>query len=144
MRKHGLALQSLREDILRSIAFHQSLFWKLKNRFKTCRWFPFFRNVLEGIVLDLHIFNWINLWRTASSMRFWWVEKWTSIYGNSILQITEIYCKGGEGSLLHTVQMTTPRLYKDSKTFVDKPLKTSPDDVLKNFNELMKVCINSI
>ena len=39
--------------------------------------------------------------------------------------------------------MATPRLYKDSKTFVDKPLKTSPDDVLKNFDELMKVCSNT-
>ena len=37
--------------------------------------------------------------------------------------------------------MATPRLYKDSKTFVDKPLKTSPDNVLKNFDEFMKVCI---
>ena len=104
----------------------------------------FFRNVLEGIILDIRVFIWINLRRTTSSVRFRWVEYWISINRNSILQISEIYCKGGEGSLLHTVQMATPRLYKDSKTFVDKPLKTSPDDVLKNFDELMKVCSISI
>ena len=48
-----------------------------------------------------------------------------------------IYCQPGEGSLLHTVQMA--RLYKDSKTFVDKPLKFEEDEVLENFNNMMAV-----
>lgn len=49
---------------------------------------------------------------------------------------SEVYCKGGENTLLHTVQMA--RLYKDSKTFVDKAIKTTPDEVLNNFDALMK------
>ncbi len=43
----------------------------------------------------------------------------------------------GEGSLLHTVQMALPKLYPDSKTFVDKPMKFSEAEVLKNFRQMM-------
>lgn len=49
----------------------------------------------------------------------------------------QIYCTGGENSLLHTVQMAS--VYEDSKTFVDKPLKGSPKQVLANFDTMMKV-----
>ena len=48
-----------------------------------------------------------------------------------------IYCLASNTSLLHVVQMR--RIYKDSKTFVDKSIKTSPEDVLKAFGSLMKV-----
>ena len=51
----------------------------------------------------------------------------------------EIYCISRPDSLLHVVQMA--RLYKDSKTFVDKAVKTSPNVVLQNFQEMMKVCL---
>ncbi|XP_035713254.1 trehalase isoform X1 [Folsomia candida] len=44
-----------------------------------------------------------------------------------------IYC---HGLLLHTVQMSG--LFPDSKTFVDMKLKTSPDQVLRNFDAFMK------
>ena len=50
---------------------------------------------------------------------------------------SKIYCKGGEGSLLHTVQMA--RITKDSKTFVDQPVKTTVNDVLINFQKIMAV-----
>ena len=51
---------------------------------------------------------------------------------------SEIYCIADNTySLLHVVQMA--RIYSDSKTFVDKPIKTSPKEVIQNFNEFMKV-----
>ena len=58
---------------------------------------------------------------------------------------SEIYCKGGEGSLLHTVQLAkiyendTTKLDKSSKTFVDQPIKTTVDDVLSNFETFMVI-----
>ena len=48
-----------------------------------------------------------------------------------------IYCIGGPGTILHTIQMA--RLYNDSKTFVDKPLIHSENQTLKNFEIFMKV-----
>ena len=56
---------------------------------------------------------------------------------------SEIYCKGGEGSLLHTVQLAkiyendTTRPDKSSKTFVDQPIKTTVEEVLNNFKVFM-------
>ena len=51
---------------------------------------------------------------------------------------SEIYCDAETThSLLHVVQMA--KIYNDSKTFVDKSLKSSPEDVLQNFNQLMQV-----
>ena len=50
---------------------------------------------------------------------------------------SDIYCKGGPGTLLHTVQ--TARVFNDSKTFVDMPLKHSAQQVRANFDLLMKV-----
>lgn len=56
---------------------------------------------------------------------------------------SEIYCKGGEGSLLHTVQLAkiyendTTRPDKSSKTFVDQPIKTTVSEVLSNFKTFM-------
>ena len=56
---------------------------------------------------------------------------------------SEIYCKGGEGSLLHTVQMAriyendTTKPDKSSKTFVDQPIKTTVAEVLSNFEKMM-------
>ena len=50
---------------------------------------------------------------------------------------SKIYCIGGPGSLLHTVQMA--RIYNDSKTFVDKPLKHGPNQTLDNFKFFMQV-----
>jgi len=54
---------------------------------------------------------------------------------------SQIYCKSGDTSLLHVVQME--RLYNDSKTFVDKSIKTSPNEVLNKFSELMQKTGNS-
>ena len=52
---------------------------------------------------------------------------------------SEIFCLAKDThSLLHVVQMAN--IHKDSKTFVDKSLKTSPREVLQKFDELMKVC----
>ena len=48
-----------------------------------------------------------------------------------------IYCLASNISLLHVVQMR--RIYKDSKTFVDKAIKKSPEDVLRAFDSLMMV-----
>lgn len=48
-----------------------------------------------------------------------------------------IYCKPGQGGVLHTVQMA--RLYNDSKTFVDKPMKHDESVVLYNFQQMMQV-----
>ena len=51
---------------------------------------------------------------------------------------SEIYCDAETThSLLHVVQMA--KIYNDSKTFVDKSLKSSPEDVLQKFNQLMQV-----
>lgn len=67
-------------------------------------------------------------------------------YGNNTRDLNEIvpcdspiYCIGGVGTLLHTVQMS--KLYNDSKTFVDKPLKNEPNHTLRNFEVFMKVSI---
>jgi hypothetical protein len=46
----------------------------------------------------------------------------------------EIYC---HGSLLHTVQLK--RLYNDSKTFVDRPIKKPRTEVTQNFIKFMEV-----
>ena len=48
-----------------------------------------------------------------------------------------IYCIGGPGTILHTVQMS--KVYKDSKTFVDKPLKHDPTQTIENFRVFMRV-----
>ena len=48
-----------------------------------------------------------------------------------------IYCIGGPGTLLHTVQMSN--IYKDSKEFVDKPMKHDENTTLNSFRTLMKV-----
>ena len=56
---------------------------------------------------------------------------------------SEIYCKGGVGSLLHTVQLAkiyendTTRPDKSSKTFVDQPIKYPVKNVLDNFKTFM-------
>ena len=50
-----------------------------------------------------------------------------------------IYCHGGPGTILHTVQMS--KLYNDSKTFVDKPLKYEPNQTIENFEFFMRVII---
>ncbi|XP_026288503.1 trehalase isoform X2 [Frankliniella occidentalis] len=46
---------------------------------------------------------------------------------------SDIYCKG---ELLHVVQMA--RIYPDSKTFVDKKVRESPEVALKQFEKLMQ------
>ena len=51
---------------------------------------------------------------------------------------SNIYCHAeNTTSLLHVVQMA--KLYNDSKTFVDKGLRSSPKEVLQNFDQLMQV-----
>ena len=51
---------------------------------------------------------------------------------------SEIFCLAKDtNSLLHVVQMAN--IHKDSKTFVDKSIKTSPSEVLQKFEELMMV-----
>ena len=52
---------------------------------------------------------------------------------------SEIYCIGGDGTILHVVQMA--RLYSDSKEFVDKPLKAEQNYTLRNFDTFMRVNI---
>jgi len=46
---------------------------------------------------------------------------------------SNIYCYG---HLLHTVQIARP--FRDSKTFVDRPLKYQPETILANFDFFMK------
>jgi len=46
----------------------------------------------------------------------------------------EIFCKPGEGGILHQVQMN--EIFNDSKTFVDMPLKFSKEEVISNFKNL--------
>ncbi|EJW76080.1 hypothetical protein WUBG_13010 [Wuchereria bancrofti] len=41
-----------------------------------------------------------------------------------------IYC---QGELLHTVLLSN--IFKDSKTFVDKPIKKEPDEIISAFNQ---------
>ena len=48
-----------------------------------------------------------------------------------------IYCIGGPGTILHTVEMS--KVYNDSKTFVDKPLKHDPTQTIENFRVFMRV-----
>lgn len=48
-----------------------------------------------------------------------------------------VYCAPGPGSLLHVVQMA--RLFPDSKTFVDMPMRNSEEEVLRDFNQMMQV-----
>ncbi|XP_057346610.1 trehalase [Manis pentadactyla] len=52
---------------------------------------------------------------------------------------SQIYC---HGELLHQVQMA--KLYQDDKQFVDMPLSSAPDQVLRYFNELAKAHNSSI
>ena len=74
-----------------------------------------------------HMFIWI-FWLLPAS----WGELPPPCY-------SEIFCLAKDThSLLHVVQMAN--IHKDSKTFVDKSLKTSPREVLQKFDELMKVC----
>ncbi|XP_032571738.1 trehalase isoform X1 [Drosophila sechellia] len=47
----------------------------------------------------------------------------------------KIYC---EGNLLHTIQTAVPKLFADSKTFVDMKLNYSPDKTLEDFNAMME------
>ncbi|XP_037717006.1 trehalase isoform X2 [Drosophila subpulchrella] len=47
----------------------------------------------------------------------------------------EIYCTG---PLLHTIQTANPKLFADSKTFVDMKLNNSPDKTLADFEALMQ------
>lgn len=46
----------------------------------------------------------------------------------------KVFCQPGEGGILHTIQ--TAGLFKDSKTFVDMPMKHSAATVLDNFSKL--------
>ena len=47
----------------------------------------------------------------------------------------KIYCNGGPGSLLHSVQMEN--IFSDSKTFVDMKMICEPETVLRNWEELI-------
>ncbi len=49
----------------------------------------------------------------------------------------EVFCSGGPGSILHTVQMA--RVFEDSKTFVDRPMKVPKMVVARNFRRMMQV-----
>jgi len=68
-----------------------------------------------------------------------WSVSSSSAQGNGTLLPppcdSRVYCLGGPGTLLHTVQMA--RIYPDSKTFVDMPVKESEETVLENFRQLM-------
>jgi len=50
----------------------------------------------------------------------------------------KIYCNGGPGSLLHSVQMEN--IFSDSKTFVDMKMICEPETVLRNWEELIARC----
>lgn len=47
---------------------------------------------------------------------------------------SEIYCKGGLHSMLHAIQMA--RIFPDSKTFVDMPMRHKPIEILKKYAKL--------
>ena len=49
----------------------------------------------------------------------------------------DIYCMGNPGSLLHTVQME--RIFPDSKTFVDMPMRHTPQLIRENYAKLISV-----
>ena len=53
-----------------------------------------------------------------------------------MLLCRSIYCDGGPGSILHTVQMA--KLFPDSKKFVDMKMKHDPAIVQQNFDSMMK------
>ena len=53
-----------------------------------------------------------------------------------MLLCRSIYCDGGPGSVLHTVQMA--KLFPDSKTFVDMKMKHEPAAVQQSFDSMMK------
>ena len=48
----------------------------------------------------------------------------------------KVYCQGGAGSLLHTVQMQS--IFTDSKTFVDMKMNFKPEVVLENWDQFMR------
>lgn len=48
---------------------------------------------------------------------------------------SQVYCKGGPGTMLHAVQMA--RIFPDSKTFVDMPMKFEEATVLEKYQELL-------
>ena len=50
---------------------------------------------------------------------------------------SQVYCKGGPGTMLHAVQMA--RIFPDSKTFVDMPMKFEEATVLEKYQELLTV-----
>ena len=50
---------------------------------------------------------------------------------------SRVYCVGGPGTLLHTVQMA--RVFPDSKTFVDMPMRFDEQQVLDNFEQFISV-----
>merc|ERR1719369_631921 len=45
----------------------------------------------------------------------------------------QVFCKPGEG-ILHEVQMN--KIFNDSKTYVDMPMKSNTETVLSNFKKL--------
>ena len=53
-----------------------------------------------------------------------------------MLLCRSIYCDGGPGSILHTVQMA--KLFPDSKKFVDMKMKHDPAIVRQSFDSMMK------
>lgn len=58
-------------------------------------------------------------------------ESWRYFIVIVVLLWSEIYCYG---EFLHTVQRA--KLYTDQKSFVDRPLKYEPQEVLRKFEEL--------
>ncbi|CAL4105152.1 unnamed protein product, partial [Meganyctiphanes norvegica] len=54
---------------------------------------------------------------------------------------SEVFCHNGPDSLLHVVQMA--HLYTDSKTFVDMNIKTSLEQTLNTFQQLMAETANN-
>ena len=48
----------------------------------------------------------------------------------------DIYCEGGEGSILYAVQMSN--ICNDSKTFVDMKMKFDPEIVISNWEKFCK------
>ena len=51
---------------------------------------------------------------------------------NAMKRACTVYC---EGEILSTIQMA--KLFNDSKTFVDMPMKFDPEEVYVNFNNII-------
>ena len=87
--------------------------------------------------------NFLKLFCLCGFINCYFVHGYTNLPQPCDTPNSEIYCKGGEGSILHIVQLAriyendTSKTDKSSKTFVDQPIKTTVEEVLNNFEAFM-------